>query len=255
MSLVAVVGDCTTTTTLALASGWPAGDDVLVVELDRRGGSMAAWLDLPVEPSLSTLVTRATDGRWPVIDGLARTSPSGVRLVPAPVRATEAARAIDEAALAVLPTLAALDRPVVLADVGRVDAGERLPAAVVQADVCVLVHRQAVQSPAAAAVRLERLAELVDALAPAAVPTVLAVVGAAPFDPVEIAAVVASHLDRIGLATLPVDPLAAAVLAGRTGVSAKRFARLPLARAAADLALRVEQALALADGIRHRSAS
>jgi hypothetical protein len=38
------------------------------------------------------------------------------------------------------------------------------------------------------------------------------------------------------LITLPVDPLGAAVLAGRAGVSARRLQRLPLLRATARLA-------------------
>lgn len=253
MSLAAIVGDATTTTTLALATGWRSDEDVLVVEADRRGGSLAAWLDIPVRPSLSTVVTRVGDGPWPTIDGLARTSPSGVRLVPAPVRALEAASAVDEASRHVFPALAALDHPVVLADVGAVSAADRLPAVAAQADVCAVVHRQATQSARAAGVRLARLAEVVEMVAAVQVPVLLVVVGSTPFDPIDIAAFVAEHLDRFGLGVLPEDALAAAVLAGRTGVSAKRFARLPLTRAAAEVAARLDAALAEARGARRWS--
>ena len=43
MSVIAVIGDCATTSALALAARWPA-DDVVVLEADRTGGSLAAWL-------------------------------------------------------------------------------------------------------------------------------------------------------------------------------------------------------------------
>ena len=84
MSLVAIAGDDATTTTLALAAAWPVSDDVLVVEADPRGGSLAAWLDIPVGPSLSAVVTRASPGEWAVIDRLSRLTPSGLRVIRLP---------------------------------------------------------------------------------------------------------------------------------------------------------------------------
>ncbi|MEX2626307.1 MAG: hypothetical protein WD225_05450, partial [Ilumatobacteraceae bacterium] len=95
MSLVAVIGDAATTTTLALAATWP--DDPLVVEADPTGGSMAAWLDLPGEPTLSTVVTRVPTAGWPAVEQLTHRSPSGLRVVPAPIRSIEAVRAVAEA--------------------------------------------------------------------------------------------------------------------------------------------------------------
>lgn len=223
-------------------------DDVLVLEADPTGGSMAAWLDIPVSPSLSTVVTRAGAGGWPAIDALARETASGLRLVPAPVRSLEAVRAVAEAERHVFGVLAGLDRPVVVVDAGDVLPALGAPAVLRHADVAVVVHRQARQSARAAAVRLERLAELVDVVVSADVPMILAVIGATPFEPAEIARFVAGA-DRdaeedaasaaeaippvVGIAD---DPLSAAVIAGRTGVSARRFARLPLARSAAELA-------------------
>jgi hypothetical protein len=233
MSIVAVVGDCATTTTLALASTWPSDADVLVLEADPRGGSMAAWLDIPVAPSLSAVVTRARAEGWPVIDALSRVTASGIRLVPAPVRATEASRAVAEATTEVLPLLSALADPTVLLDVGPTVLAPDVAAVVTHADLVLVVHRQARQSARAAGVRLERTLEQAAAIDAVGVGTALAVIGDAPFDPMEIAAFLDRDDGSRPAFRLPDDPLAAAVLAGRTGVSRRRLSRLPLMRAAA----------------------
>ena len=38
MTIVAVVGDACTTTTVALASAWPASHEAMIVEADPSGG-------------------------------------------------------------------------------------------------------------------------------------------------------------------------------------------------------------------------
>ncbi len=68
--------------------------------------------------------------------------------------------------------------------------------------------------------------------------------GDAPFGHAEIDRFVADAGGRTPVVPVPNDPLAAAVLAGRTGVSARRLARLPLMRAAGDLAAAVHHILA-----------
>jgi MinD-like ATPase involved in chromosome partitioning or flagellar assembly len=137
MTLVAVVGDCATTTTVALAAAWPADDDVVVLEVDPRGGSLAAWLDLPASPTLSTAVTLAPDGDWSVIEPLVRTAPAGLRVLPAPARAVEAARAVAEASMSLLQQLAARAEPIAITDCGDVPAAEVLPVAVTSARAVV----------------------------------------------------------------------------------------------------------------------
>ena len=86
--------------------------------------------------------------------------------------------------------------------------------------------------------RIERLVETVEELAQLDAAFVLAVIGSSPFDPAEIGQFVdrsvPDTLRYIG--SLSDDPLAAATLAGRSGVSAKRLRRLPLMRDAARLA-------------------
>ena len=249
MSLVAIAGDDATTTTLALAAAWPVTDDVLVIEADPRGGSLAAWLDIPIAPSLSAVVTRATAGEWSVIERLSRLTPSGPRVIPAPVRAVEASRAVAESADSIFPTLASLATPVVIADTGRyfgfagLGAGG-VAAVVAQSTLTVVVHRQAQQSARAAAVRLERLAECFEQLTSGGVETTLAVIGSAPFDPDEIARFVgAGAVVAPTVFELADDPLAAAVLAGRSGVSQRRLLRLPLLRSSVALAAFVSNRL------------
>lgn len=243
MAIVAVSGDACTTTTVALTAAWPVDGDVILVEADPSGGDLAAWLDLPVAPSLSTVVTRVLDGSWPEIERLTRLTDSGLRLIPAPARAAEAAQAIGESVRAMVPTLATLPSPVAIADTGRIAASPANHPYVGAAAVTVVVHRQARQSARAAAVRLQRLADHLGSLAGSPTAPVVAVVGSDPFDLGEVSAFVGDSVGSIPVVGLPVDELSASVFAGRTGVSTRRLARLPLPRAASDLAAVVRQAL------------
>lgn len=245
MSTVALLGDATTTSALAITSAWPDAD-ALLVEMDPSGGSVAAWLGVPATPSLSSLVAAAARGAddtsaspsAPRMDELIRLLPGGLRFVPCPISRREARSAVTEAAQRVIPLLAATGQDVVMLDLGRaaledmgIDAASALGAT---ADVAVAVHRQEQASVQAAAVRLERFADGVRLLAArragiGAAPPLILVVGDRPFDPDEIR----SHVgpDDIGdLLTLAEDPLSAAVLAGRAGVSERRLRRQPLLR-------------------------
>jgi MinD-like ATPase involved in chromosome partitioning or flagellar assembly len=241
VTLVAVVGNCATTITVALAASWPADDDdVVVLEVDPRGGSLGAWLDLPASPTLSTAVTVAPDGDWSVIEPLVRTAPAGLRVLPAPVRAVEAARAVAEASVSLLPQLARRAGAIAIADCGELTAADALPAAVAHARTVVVAHRQSPHSARAEAVRIQRRAELVLRLADADAEIVLAVVGNRPFAPHDVVAFVADGVD-LSWTAMADDALTAAVIAGRVGVSARRLARLPLSRGAARLAAVVRE--------------
>lgn len=247
MSIIAVTGECTTTTAVALASAWPIGDDVLLVEADPGGGDLAAWFDMPVAPSLSTVVTRVQAGSWSEIEQLTRLSDAGVRVIPAPARAVEAAQAVRESARSLTATLATIRSPITIADAGDAWGPPSDHPFVAAADVVVVVHRQATQSARAAAVRLQRLADRVATLAASPSTVVVAMVGAAPFDPGEIETFLADASGAAATPTLvglPPDDVSAAVLGGRTGVSARRLARLPLMRAARDLAAVCERSVA-----------
>jgi hypothetical protein len=243
VSIIAVGGDAATTTCLALAAGWPAQrrtngrdpvvDDVFLVDADTAGGSLAGWLDTPAHPSLATAAATAPDALPDVLRSITHRSATGLRLLPCPVRAVAARRAVEQAAPTVVPHLAAA-ADIVLADVGRIGRGPTSPF-VRAADLVVIVHRQRPTSAAAEAVRVERLAESFDHITAA---TALVVCGTTPFDAGEIASYVGDHTAASpSWWPLAEDPLGAAALAGRGGVSRRRFHRLPLLRGAATIAV------------------
>lgn len=243
MAIVAVMGDLATTTSVALAASWPAAEDVLLVEADPTGGDLAAWFDMPVTPSLSNVVTRVLDGSWPEVERLTRIAPVGLRVLPAPAGAGEAQQAVTESARSLVTTFAALRTPIVIADIGGLAAVAPSHPFLGMASVAVVVHRQAPQSSRAAAVRLQRLADQLTALQGSVPTIVVAVVGAVPFGHDEVAKFLSATIDDVVVVALPTDELAAAVIGGRTGVSGRRLARLPLMRAAQHLAGVVEAAL------------
>ena len=250
MGIVSIAGDACTTTSVALASSWPISDDIVLVEADPAGGDMAAWFDMPVAPSLSTVVTRVLDGAWPEIERLTRLAPSGLRVIPAPARAGEARQAVEESARSLLPTLASLRSPITIADTGALATSPAAHPVVRAAAVTIVVHRQSPQSSPAAAVRLQRLADQLESLASSASAIVVAVIGAAPFTIDEIESFLSDNVGINAVAGLPVDDLAASVFGGRAGVSERRLARLPLMKAARGLALVAERSLAEAtDGL------
>jgi hypothetical protein len=72
---------------------------------------------------------------------------------------------------------------------------------------------------------------------------IVAVIGSVPFDLGEIETFLADSVGVNAIVGLPVDELAASVFGGRTGVSERRLSRLPLLRAARDLALVAERSL------------
>ncbi|MEO1055329.1 MAG: hypothetical protein AAFY28_00290 [Actinomycetota bacterium] len=239
MTTVSIVGDAATTTALAIAASWPADRTRTVVELDPTGGALAGWLDTPLSPSISTLVThsRREGLRSDALEPLIHRSASGIDTIVAPVRATEAWRAVAEADPIVADAVRTGISFDALLDHGALDPRHPLPTSLLAADAVVLVHRQQATARAAA-VRVDRLTETAERLAAAtAAPLTLAVIGDDPFDPAEISTFVGDSAQRvISVAPLPVDDLAAAVLAGRPGVSARRLARMSLLRASGQLA-------------------
>jgi hypothetical protein len=249
MSIVAIVGDCTTTTALALAAGWPSEHDAVVLEADRTGGSLAAWLGTPASPSLSTIVANSAalgnspSTAWTSVTTMVRDAPSGTRFIAAPVRSRAASRALSEAGSTLFPLLAQLIEPTIIADIGSYAVADAPPVLFSLASSIVVCHRQDAASAGAATVRLERLAELVQFLTAFGVPLTVALIGNRPFDPDEVGRfLTAGGPAEIVMHPLPVDDLTAAVFAGRTGVSERRLARLPLIREASALARQVASA-------------
>ena len=258
MSLVALIGDCTTTTSVAVAASWPTRDEIVILEADPSGGSLTGWLDTPPTPSLSTIVAQPRSATtttpttpttptttWSAIDSAVQRSASGIRFIAAPVRAREASRAIDEAGTALWPMFTSSFVPTVLADCGRHTAADRLPAAVSLAATIVIIHRQENASALAASVRLERLAETINGLGPLGVPIELAVIGTRPFYLDEIHRFVSGDTESVRAHALADDELSAAVFAGRSGVSSKRLGRLPLIRSVRSITDAVRQSLGI----------
>ncbi|MFZ9041346.1 MAG: hypothetical protein ACO225_06690 [Ilumatobacteraceae bacterium] len=238
MPIVAVSGDTATTTGVALAASWPEEGGARLIEADPSGGDLAAWFDLPESPSLSTLVTRLRDRSSAELDAHLRPVGDGLRVVTCPAMPSEADLAVSEAAAILVPMLRD-DTCWSIVDIGRRDPCHHPFGS--GAEVIVMVHRQATQSARAAAVRLRRLPDLVAQARSAAPRVVVAVVGRRPFDFVEIEGFLAASVagaggDDLTVVGLADDPLAAAVLGGRSGVSGRRLARLPLMRTARTLA-------------------
>jgi hypothetical protein len=229
VSLVAVVGDGCTTTALGIAASWPLGEPCVVAEFDPAGGCLAAWLDVPRSPGLAEVAASPTSGSWTTIQSMVQRAQSGVDVLVAPTRAVEAAAVVSAAANSVLPVLAALDLPVVLADGGRLRGV--LSTLVVHSNVVVVAHRQHPGSAAAAALGIERVAELTAQLTTRSIPTVVALIGSLPYAADEVADFVRAD----AVVALADDPWAAAVLAGRAG-SAIRLRRSPLMRSLEELA-------------------
>lgn len=229
MSLVSVVGEGSTTTALGLAAAWPSDEPCVIVELDPAGGCLSAWLDVPRSPGLGEVAAASSTCSWPAIRAGVQASASGIDVLVAPTRSVEAAAVVHAAEKSVVPVLAALDSPVVIADGGRLrGAPSRLSTS---GSVTVIAHRQHAGSAAAAALGLERVAELASLLSARAIPAVVALIGQRPY----CAADVADFVEAESVVSIADDPWAAAVLAGRAG-SALRLRRSPLMRSFAELA-------------------
>lgn len=244
MSVVVVAGDCSTTTALLLAIAWPEHCPAVVVEADPRGGSLGAWLNVGPRPSLTTAVSAlpaaastavAGPAGWSAIERCVQESPTGVRVLVAPIRSLEATRAVMEAESSVFPVLASLDDQVAIIDGGDPILTQARPAALAHADVVVMVHRQTRHSARGAAVRIERLAEHIEALSRSGTEVWTLIIGNDPFDPAEIGSFVDGRR-RSTMVVLPDDDDSAAYLAGRVGSSARRIGRSPLFRAGREVA-------------------
>src|SRR6056297_2697085 len=90
---------------------------------------------------------------------MVRRTPGGLRVIPCPFAIREAQRAVVEAGVEVVRSIAG-DGRVVIDDHGR-SVAQRVDPPGLTGDLLVVVHRQETASPRAAAVRLERLAESV----------------------------------------------------------------------------------------------
>ena len=243
MTIVSVVGDRCTTTAIGLVSALT--DPATLVEFDPSGGSAAAWLGLPRQPSLADVVATGDPGRWDAFEQRCQTAACGVRALIAPVRQVEAAAAVG-AATPMLPMLAASQHLFVV-DVGRLTTGQLTTGqstAANQAGAVVVSHRQHPGSAPAAALGVERLAEQVSTLSMRSLPVIVALHGEWPYNADEIR----RFLDQPAVVAVADDPWAASVIAGRPG-SERRLRRSRWWAAMVTLADRVTSVVAQSNQI------
>jgi Flp pilus assembly CpaE family ATPase len=211
-----------TTTAAALAAAGTTEGRTLLVELDPSGGSVQVLTDTPSTPGIvemAGLLRRG--GSNTAVDSSVTFLPEGVPTLLAPTSTLVAASVIESASARWMPALdgAALD---VVVDAGRWDPTQPSARRVHGADLVVTVCR-----PTLAGV--EHTRHLVDKLRDLTHrPVVAVVVGAQPYDPVEVAA----HLDLPLGGSLSWDPRGAARLWDE-GVS-RGWLKSPLARSAYD---------------------
>ncbi|GAA1883916.1 hypothetical protein GCM10009687_60340 [Asanoa iriomotensis] len=195
----------TTTLAVAMAARWPhPGTPPVVVELDPAGGDLGSRWATYDEPGLASLASGVSDG--PVGDGAAFVQHLrvGADVIVAPPSAAAAAT-VEELRLkgpSVLRELAAV-RPV-FADLGRLDTQATVLGYLDKADELLLVAR-----PESAQLRHLRMRLPFLRRRCAAVRLVL--VGDGPHEPEEIA----DYLQIEVAASIPYDPVAADIVAGR----------------------------------------
>lgn len=270
-----------TTTAVALAATAPAGHRQAVLELDPSGGDLGPAFGLAAEPGLVSLASAARrDHRPGLVWEHLQQLRGGLAVVAAPAGAEQAATAVD--VLLASPALRTLHHPGqghpragneeaeradehVAAQVREgglwVDAG-RLPPRLIrgtgitrllgQADIVLLVVRNDSAGIAHAAARLASVSSAVgEGSADSAAGVLrLLLVGSGGYPTAEVAQALGTPV----AGTLPWDPRAAAVLAGRPARRVRNLGRLPLLRAAAVIVARLtaEPRYAPATALGHR---
>jgi hypothetical protein len=236
LAVCAASGSAAATTTATLLSAMlPEGYPTLLAECDPSGGDVAAWAQLPTSPGWSTAVSGA-DRSWAAIADNTQQLPSGLRLMAAPARATQAHTAVGEAAHEFAGLLAAAPDVVTIADCGRVDFGA--PVWTTSAQLTLLLVRQSIVSAPATVPRVDRAIEALGLLRSTSRQVGVVLIGGAPYRSSEIAGALGAELFGV----LPEDASGAALVAGGWTVG-KRASRSPLAKAAATLGGRVIEAI------------
>lgn len=215
-----------TTAALALAVGWPADRQAVVVELDPAGGDVGAWLGLPAAPGLGTLAAAGRRGLdWTrALDHCQRLT-GGAAVLVGPPGADQARHAVAMVAADLEQRPDMTGEPDLLVDCGRLDPESPANGAISGADLVVLVSRPEVAA-------LGHLAGLVARLGSSCV-VQIAMVGRGPYPPGEVSAAIGAGV----LGILAHDPEGATLL--RDGGHGSRLRRSPLLRSAADLAAAV----------------
>jgi hypothetical protein len=235
MTLVAVCQaggtSASTTTSLVLAAMFPQARPVLLAECDSSGGDVAAWAQLPVAPGWSTAIA-GTDRTWTAIHDHSQELPSGLRVMTAPARPSQARTAVIEAAGGFAGLLAVMPDIVTIADCGRVELDAPIWAR--SAQLTLLLMRQATVSAQATVARVDRTIEALEVLRNACHQVGVVLIGGSPYRAPEVASALGMELFGV----LPEDSVGAGLVCGGWTV-ARRASRSPLARAAGPLGQRV----------------
>jgi MinD-like ATPase involved in chromosome partitioning or flagellar assembly len=214
-----------TTSMLALAASWPDHRRLLLIEADPDGGSLAARTGLAAEPGLTSLATVARR-TLPAgeLDRHTQPLPGGLPVLVGPADADHAQRALLLVGERLAGELRQQPDRDVLIDCGRLRAGSPAAPLASAADVLVLVARPRLDE-------LQHLRAALPRLTASGARPVLLLVGERPYPADEVAAVLRVPV----LSTLPHDPAAAELLAGR---------RVRVGRLERTLLLRVARAVA-----------
>lgn len=224
-----------TTSSVLLGAAAPADVRTLVAECDPSGGDVAAWAQLGVAPGWLTAVA-AADRTWPGLVAHTQQLPSGLSVLLAPTRGTEARTTIGEATRGFAGLLTSLPDVVTIADCGRV--GEAVPLWTARAQLTLLLLRQSPQSAPATVAVVDRTLEALELLRAASPRVGVVLIGGEPYPPREIEGALGVPL----FGTLPDDRAGAGLVAGSWTLG-RRAGRSPLARAAALLSQRVVASL------------
>lgn len=239
MTIVAVCEgggtSASTTTSMLLAAMLPRQYPAFVGECDPSGGDVAAWAQLPVAPGWSTAVS-GTDRNWSAIVDHTQELPSGLRVMTAPARPSQARAAVIEAASGFSPLISTMPEAVMIADCGRVELDAPVWARAAQ--LTLLLLRQATVSAQATVARVDRTIEALEVLRTSCRQVGVVLIGGSPYPASEVSTVLGVELFGV----LPEDAVGAGLVCGGWTVG-KRAARSPLAKAAAPLGAQVIEAV------------
>lgn len=238
MSLVLVRGGKgapgATTIATALATLWP-GRRRLLVEADPEGGVLAARFGLAVEPGLVSLAAAGRVGmNEALVAGHSQQLPDGLAVLPAPVLPDQVRAALAMNAAPLARCLAALGDAGVVADIGRAWPGDVVAPLVEAADGVVVVCRPSVEG-------LGQVGTLVHAFRARVARVGVVLVGESPYSAAEVAAALEPDGTDLVWGVVPADRRQAEILNGQRGGWNWAGRRLPLVRAATELAHRVAE--------------
>jgi hypothetical protein len=224
-----------TTTSLLLAAMLPREYPAFVAECDPSGGDIAAWAQLPASPGWSSAVS-GTDRNWSAIVDHTQELPSGLRVMTAPARPSQARAAVIEGASGFSALIATMPDAVMIADCGRVELDPPMWARAAQ--LTLLILRQATVSAQSTVARVDRTIEALEVLRSSCRQVGVVLIGGSPYPASEVSTVLGVELFGV----LPEDAVGAGLVCGGWTVG-KRAARSPLAKAAATLGAHVIEAV------------